>query len=373
MSRGRSSWGRPDPATGELRRVLDERWASVPAVPAGTFLARWTRLVVVSPHPDTVPSGLETLCADASRAGVEVVVSDVPTGHAASADPSGRTLVVAPWTGGEPVEQHGADVEVSHHLAGDGEGEDAELPWARLLVLEASPEVACAPHPDGSGSATLIPGCTVLVLHDASGESLDRSRPGPRPQPRGATFDAMFDDGEDPWDSGSWYERRKRALTLAVLQRPRYARVLDLGCSTGVLTRELAGRAEEVTGVDASERALAVAGRDTPPGVVWVHGEAPAVLDGLVDLDRPDRLDLAVVSEVGYFLTPFEWWLTLGALVRRLAPGGELVLVHWRHATTDIPLDGPSVHAAARTVLAPLVRSRHEDPDFLVDTFVVAP
>lgn len=373
MSRGRSSWGRPDPAAGELRRVLDERWASVPAVPAPTFLARWTRLLVVSPHRDRVPTGLEALCADASRAGVEVVVSDDRSGHAPSGSPSGRTLVVAPWTGEEPFEQHGADVEVAHHLSRDRAAEHAELPWSRLLVLEASPEVACAPRPDGSGSAPLVPGCTVLVMHGASGESLDRPRPrprpGPRPQPRGATFDAMFDDGEDPWDSGSWYERRKRALTLAVLQRPRYARVLDLGCSTGVLTRELAGRAEAVTGVDASARALDVAGRDTPPGVVWVHGEAPAVLDD----DHPDLLDLAVVSEVGYFLTPFEWWLTLGALVRRLAPGGELVLVHWRHATAGIPLDGPSVHAAARTVLAPLVLSRHEDPDFLVDTFGVAP
>ncbi|MFK5688120.1 class I SAM-dependent DNA methyltransferase [Ornithinimicrobium sp. LYQ92] len=349
-------------------------------MPASTFLGRWTRLLVVSPHRDRVPTGLEALCADASRAGVEVVVSDDRPGHASSGSPSGRTLVIAPWTSEEPFEQHGADVEVAHHLSRDGAAEHAELPWSRLLVLEASPEVACAPHPDGSAPPPLIPGCTVLVTRrDASGESLDRPHLEPRPQPRGATFDAMFDDGEDPWDSGSWYERRKRALTLAMLQRPRYARVLDLGCSTGVLTRELAGRADVVTGVDASARALAVAGRDTPPGVVWVHGEAPAVLEGLDHLDdvalldHPDLLDLAVVSEVGYFLTPFEWWLTLGALVRRLAPGGELVLVHWRHATADIPLDGPSVHAAARTVLAPLVRSRHEDPDFLVDTFGVAP
>jgi SAM-dependent methyltransferase len=118
--------------------------------------------------------------------------------------------------------------------------------------------------------------------------------------------------------------------------------------------------------VDVSRRALEVARRDTPDGTAWVEGEAPEVLD---EVDGP--LDLVVLSEVGYFLRPVELWLTLGRLLERLAPGGELVLVHWRHPTRDIPLDGPSVHAQVRAVCAPWSTLVLVEDDVLVDAYVV--
>ena len=67
-------------------------------------------------------------------------------------------------------------------------------------------------------------------------------------------LDAMFDDGnEDPWGvEDSFYERRKRALTLAAPTRDRLGRVLEIGCATGVLTRELAPRSDAVVAVDVS-------------------------------------------------------------------------------------------------------------------------
>ncbi|KGN42251.1 hypothetical protein N801_00345 [Knoellia aerolata DSM 18566] len=310
------------------------------------------------------------------------------------------TLVLAPWTSdGHPDHDaagRGAVAAVAESCA-DGEqrlhvghylvwlwhwGRPDALPWADMVVVDAtlagldrrdralsqhhSQLVALSPAVGDEallGDTVLAPfrrGFTALVLpgHDLGGDGASSAR--------AAAFDGMFTDGDDPWATPSWYERRKRALTLAVLGDEHYGRVLDLGCSTGVLTRALAVRADELVAVDVSERALAVARRDAPGGITWVHGEAPSVLDAV---DGP--LDLVVLSEVGYFLRPVELWLTLGRVLERLAPGGELVLVHWRHPTSDIPLDGPAVHAQVRAVCGSWSRLTHVEPDVLVDTYAV--
>ena len=85
--------------------------------------------------------------------------------------------------------------------------------------------------------------------------------------------------------------------------------------------------------------------------------------------DVPEgRFDLVMLSEVGYFLTPIELLETLRVVWSRLVPGGEVVLVHWRHPTDAIPLDGPAVHEQARSALAVLpLRARYEDGDVLLD------
>src|SRR5688500_13458558 len=55
----------------------------------------------------------------------------------------------------------------------------------------------------------------------------------------------------DPWGyESSPYEQRKYAVTLASLPRPRYRRAFEPGCSIGVLSAELAERADELIAVD---------------------------------------------------------------------------------------------------------------------------
>ncbi|CAN7271940.1 PIG-L family deacetylase [Knoellia sp. LjRoot47] len=309
-----------------------------------------------------------------------------------------RTLVLAPWSAdGHP------DHDAAGRAAAEAVGTDAatglahylvwlwhwsepdDLPWDRAVVLDASltattraaralgehhtQVAALSPAPGDELMLTdgvLAParrGFTTLLLADgmtlppASGDDDHRV----------ASFDAMFADGDDPWSSASWYERRKRALTLAVLRRERYTRVLDLGCSTGVLTRSLAERADHVVGVDVSAQALDVARRAGPTTVEWVRGQAPGVVDAL---EGP--FDLVVLSEVGYFLTPFELWLTVAAVLDRLAPEGELVLVDWRHPTEHIPLDGPAVHALVRSICHEQATVTHVEPDVLLDCYEVA-
>lgn len=97
-------------------------------------------------------------------------------------------------------------------------------------------------------------------------------------------------------------------------------RILDLGCGTGVLTRELAAvEGREVTGVDPSPAMLAFARRQ--PGaerVDWVEGDASA-------LGTP-RADLIVMTGnvAQIFLDDMEWAATLRAIHAALRSGGRL-------------------------------------------------
>lgn len=154
-------------------------------------------------------------------------------------------------------------------------------------------------------------------------------------------LDRLHAEQAEPWGAdGRWYERRKRALLLAMLPQERLGRVLEVGCSTGVTTVALAERADEIVAIDASEAALArAAERSAGLPVRLLHGQAPeAWPDG--------RFDLVVLSEVGYFLSP----AALDALVDRVAgcldDDGAVVLCHWRHPVRGWPLDADAVHRA---------------------------
>ncbi len=261
-------------------------------------------------------------------------------------------------------------------------GTPDDLVWDHVHVLEPSAadrqrkDAAFAEHRSQTASLGPLPGDGPVVTETVQGRArrlveVLLAEPGalPTAAPRSVAdaaepFDAMFDGTSDPWGFvDSFYEARKRALTLAVLARERYGTVLEIGCSTGVLTRALAERADEVVALDVSARALEVAREDGPAHVRWVVGGAP-------DDVPPGPVDLVVLSEVGYFLTPTEWLRTLRVVRDRLADGGEVVLVHWRHPTDDIPLDGPAVHEQAATALADLGhRVRHEDGDVLLDVW----
>jgi trans-aconitate methyltransferase len=72
-----------------------------------------------------------------------------------------------------------------------------------------------------------------------------------------AHFDELFRLDADPWRTRtSWYEARKRALTLAALPDERYARAFEPGCGAGELTAALARRCAHVVASDASAAAV---------------------------------------------------------------------------------------------------------------------
>jgi SAM-dependent methyltransferase len=163
----------------------------------------------------------------------------------------------------------------------------------------------------------------------------------------GEHFDALYRGDADPWRvRGDWYERRKRALALAALPRERYGRVLEIGCSNGVMTVELARRADRLTALDASAVAVGLARREVAAaglGAADVEVRRGSVPDDLPT--GPDAVvDLVVLSEVGYFLRSDALDELVARLPGLLAPGGELLAVHWRRDPETLPVPGDEVH-----------------------------
>ena len=154
-------------------------------------------------------------------------------------------------------------------------------------------------------------------------------------------FDEVYRAAPDPWGfEDRWYERRKRALTLAALPEPSYVRAFEPGCSIGVLTAELASRCDSLLATDVSPAALRTAQeRLAPhPHVQLEQGALPAWPAG--------RFDLVVLSEVLYYLAEDDLARVARSAVESLAPGGTLLSVHWRHEVTDYPQSGDAVQAA---------------------------
>lgn len=288
-----------------------------------------------------------------------------------------HTLIVAPWR---------RDGHPDHEAAGRAASAAARRTGAHLLEypiwfwhwgrLDDAPWDAFRVVPldeqlvDLKRRAVAAHKSQVAALSAAVGDE-ELLRPSFRAHFEGArelyveepTTDPALDDLHrelaDPWGADTrWYERRKRQITTAMLPRQRYSRGLEVGCSTGALSDDLATRCDALVAVDASPTAVRQARRrlDGRPGVI-------------VDvLDLPDQwpdgtFDLVVVSELGYFLSP----AALDHLVARisdcLAPDGVVVLCHWRHEVHGWVLDGPDVHRRMTFGLNRPVAARYLDRD----------
>lgn len=123
-------------------------------------------------------------------------------------------------------------------------------------------------------------------------------------------------------------------------------RILDLGCGTGLLTRQLVGNGRQVIGIDPAPAMLAYA-RSQPGAeqVQWVEGDASS-------LGTPGADLLLMTSHVAQvFLDDAEWDATLQHIYNALRPGGHVAFEsrnpddrgweRWNPKTTFVRLDTP--------------------------------
>lgn len=135
------------------------------------------------------------------------------------------------------------------------------------------------------------------------------------------------------------------------------ARLLDLGCGTGELSRRLAPSVAAITAVDQSPRMIATA-RAAPggdaPNITWMVG---AVED--VALSGP--FDAAVAAE------SFHWfeWAPLCARLAALVPSRRLVLIEGRIE------EDTSWTAALRRAIATYSTNREFEPYSLIEELAV--
>ncbi|WP_273653205.1 PIG-L family deacetylase [Cellulomonas fimi] len=259
--------------------------------------------------------------------------------------------------------------------------DDPRVPWDRLRVVDLADASVVRRHRAVAAHRSQVHPLSddprdAAVVHPALVAALDRdvdvlvvdddATPATLRQD---FFDATYARRDDPWGfEDRWYEERKRAVTLAALPAARHGRVLEVGCSIGVLTAALAERCDTLLAVDVAPAAVARA-RERVAGAPHVRVEV-----GDVAARVPDGpWDLVVLSEVGYYLSRADLVRTARALRASLAPGGTVVAVHWRHPVADYPLTGDEVHRVLRRTLdlAPLVR--HEEADFVLDVLAADP
>lgn len=147
-----------------------------------------------------------------------------------------------------------------------------------------------------------------------------------------AYFDSLYAADPDPWQfATSEYEREKYASTLAALPPRRFAAGLEVGCSIGVLTQQLAERCDRLLALDVAEAALRQA-RARCPGVTFERRSIPAEWP-------PGRFDLIVFSEVLYYLDAAGIRATAARAMESLNPDGCVVLVHYL-GETNYPSTG---------------------------------
>lgn len=338
--------GLPD---GELANHRAAVLAAVREAAAATGLPA-DRIVLVAPYRNdghTDHDALGSAAAEAAAAAGHGLL-EYPVWYwlwAGAQDPAWQTWLRLPLT---PAEQHAKAQAMAAHTS-------------QVLPLSGQP-----------GDEVLLP-APFLEHFSRTWETFAWQRPqAPAGAGRGyaaadaeGLFDAVHARAEDPWEyTTSWYEHRKRALTLAALPGRNYSAGLEIGCSIGTLSVELAERCGSFVAVDASSAALAHAARRLAhlPDARTRHLTVPD--------DWPEgNFDLIVVSEVGYYLSPEELSGLFARIDAALLPGGTLALCHWRHPIDGWELDGDSVHAAARQQLGWADAGQYRERDFVLEVF----
>ena len=307
--------------------------------------------------------------------------------------PADRALIVAPWSG-DGHRDHRAIAEAVVRVAGGRGlrhlgypiwlwhwGRPDDVAWDDAVMLPLTPGErsikarALRTHVSQMQPLSDEPGDEPIVS-EAMQAHFDRDTELFFTEERdegeslpAAWFEDFYARHDDPWGFETrWYEQRKRALLLASLPSQRLGHVLEIGCSTGHVTVELARRAEHVLGLDPSAAAVAAA-RARLGSVAHVTFEQGAVPEHW----PPGTFDTIVFSEVGYYLSEPDLQRTIALIAGAMDANGCLVACHWRHPVAEYPLTGDEVHRALRSVHGWETLSAHVEEDFVLEVFCRRP
>lgn len=177
-------------------------------------------------------------------------------------------------------------------------------------------------------------------------------------------FETMFRETDDPWDlETSIYEKDKFEDSVRSLSQRRYNAGFEVGCAKGVLTLKLADRCAGLLSIDISQSAIDAA-RLRTASLDHVAFERMA----FPSQAPVSMFDLVVLSEVAYYWADDDLKLAACWIDEHLAPGGDLLLVHYT-GETDYPQSGDdAVAKLARNLNIPVdVVEAHRHPRYRLD------
>ena len=241
-----------------------------------------------------------------------------------------------------------------------------DAPWADLVSIPIDPELkraAIEQHASQIAPLSDAPGDEVMLRPEFVAHFRgDREVFIRTSRLAGSYFDDLYARHDDPWGFESrWYEQRKRDIALASLPSSRFARALEIGCSTGLLTERLAERCDSLLAIDIAASAVERA-RTRVPGDVRVE-----VADVSTAFPHGEY-DLVVLSEVGYYFSEAVLDGILDDIDGSLIDDGTVLACHWRHPVDGYLLTGDAVHA--QIAERGLTRvARHEEEDFVLEVF----
>lgn len=164
-------------------------------------------------------------------------------------------------------------------------------------------------------------------------------------------FEDLYRGDPDPWNfASSDYESAKYAATLAALPALRYPAALEVGCSIGVLTEQLAGRCDRLLAIDASATAIGAA------RARCARLDNVVLSTAAVPNQFPDgRFELIVLSEMIYYLSVPDVRRLAERCGAAIAADGDILLVHWT-GPTNYPLTGDEAAEAFIAAMQPRAR-----------------
>lgn len=178
-------------------------------------------------------------------------------------------------------------------------------------------------------------------------------------------FNQLYEQNDDPWSyADRWYEHRKRAICLSLLLYDQYEKVLELGCSNGIFSQELAERCQNLLCIDANERAVYLAQQRLSSAT-----HVKVLQKQLPDNFPEDHYDLIVISEIGYYLTRNELLKLIDLCQKNLTDNGMILLCHWRYPIEGFELNGEKVHSLFKQEMKLGHYLSLSDKDFLIDVW----
>ena len=230
--------------------------------------------------------------------------------------------------------------------------DDPAVPWdrARLLRLDAAAPaakraaIAAFTSQVGPGPGRLTAGARRRHARPHRPDRRSCCSASPRTAPRPSSrFAELYAAGETrggptPGTSGASGPSCWRACRASGT-----ARAFEPGCGTGELTRRAGGPLRRGPGLRPGRRG-GPAGPRAHRGCPGSGSSGPRCRTPC----RAEPVDLAVFSEVLYYLDDAAVAATLDRTLAALAPGGDVVVVHWRGWPPEAPRDAAATHRMLR-------------------------